>query len=211
MNKLLKGLKLYATETSPNQYYFTISRHARVNGEIPVKSHIIFATLYKSLRAWTIKKYTTLYTVGYPYKSYEKKYEGYGLATALIMLQFLFALQKFGCTTIVTTPLINKRVGGMYKSIGMKKTWLKHTILYFLILKKPVFFFKGVYNKQVVEIIQKNTMVKLLCEEILKEGVVLDRFIDTYTDVAEDMINNNFKEFGNQLLKAAKSLTDRVV
>jgi len=123
----------------------------------------------------------------------DSKYENHGFGTAILFFRVLYAFYG-GCLKIKTMCFDEERTGKMYELLGMKKKNREYV---------------GEYPKELIQIIQKNAMVKVMCKIALKGGVVLDNLIETYKDVAEDLINSKFKDFGNKLLKAAEELEKR--
>lgn len=206
MNKLLEGIRFYADEiTAGDIYHFFASKAQKRPQERLSKDQIIYAGLYRKMAYPGIRKGVTLFVVKIE-NTYLKEYGGHGLATALAMLQFLFAFYKFGCTTLKTSALWKGRKGEMYRLLGMKKIWIKRTFLYFIAFISPTFFFKGKYDEKAVDIIRKNQNVKTLCKNALEKGVTIPEVIKTYQNMGNKLAEKGFYELGNILINASKKL-----
>jgi|TARA_Y100000310_G_scaffold345097_1_gene461780 hypothetical protein len=128
---LLKNLRIFTYPEPPGDKYSSFA------GEIPPvyfketgnmnvhkifnprvnTDRIIFANLKKKNNT------TILHYVGYtkgPNEKYRTKYSGHGLATAIVMLHFLFSFYKHGCPTVLC-PVAKYRRGKMYTLLGMVK------------------------------------------------------------------------------------------
>jgi len=211
MHKLLDKIKLYGIVVSDNQHFFYANKtQIQIKSGVLQGEPIILSQLYRSFRYPSLRKGVTLHSILYYEESNQKKYGKHGLGFALILLRFLFAFYKFGCTSIKTTLMVKPRKGKSYPLLEMKRKWKLSplTYLFYPILSQFPFFYMGKYDKKTVFFIRKHSNVVKLCEKVLKGGVTLPELIDTYKQLGKDLSEKGF-EFGKTLINVVNMLEKR--
>jgi len=210
MDDLLKDIKLYGASITNNQYLFYVSKTKLIKDGVLNEDPILASFLYRNIK-YPVKKCILFYNLVYPNKVDKKKYEGYGLATAIIMLQFLFALSSFDSTLLRTTSIKRGRKGQMYTLLGMKKKWkwLPPFYLFYPLFPNYPFFFQGEYDKRAVEILKKNPRGVKLSKNVLTHGVTLLELMETYKKIGNELKQKGL-ELGKLLLNAVAELEKRI-